>query len=159
MKAEAFLAAYARGVNCQRVGAVDELFSQAAILVTPPAVHDVMDALPGLLDNLVPAATKDKTMVEQLTTANLSLTTLVVALMATNKKLTNTVAPYNLTPHGHSSSGGCNGDGTQWQQDCPKAVWGNYCWTHGYKVQAMVEALQNAPPPMSSSELDAMEVL
>ncbi len=45
---QAYLAAYARGVNHQRAGATDELFSQAAKLVMLPATHDVMDALAGL---------------------------------------------------------------------------------------------------------------
>ncbi len=49
---QAYLAAYARGVNCQCAGATDEPFSQAANLVTLPAARDVMDTLAGLLDNL-----------------------------------------------------------------------------------------------------------
>jgi hypothetical protein len=36
---QAYLAAYARGVNCQCVGATDKLFSRAAILVPIPAMH------------------------------------------------------------------------------------------------------------------------
>ncbi len=44
---QAYLAAYARGINHQRVGATDKPFSQAANLVTPPAAHDVMEALAG----------------------------------------------------------------------------------------------------------------
>jgi hypothetical protein len=49
---QAYLAAFARGVNHQHVGATDEPFSQAANLVTLPAAHDVMGTLAGLLDNL-----------------------------------------------------------------------------------------------------------
>ncbi len=71
---QAYLTAYARGVNLQRAGAIDEPFSRAANLVTLPAAHDLMDAFAGSLDNLALAATTDKTTVQQLTLANLSLT-------------------------------------------------------------------------------------
>jgi hypothetical protein len=92
---QTYLAAYARGVNRQRAGATDKPCSRAANLVTLPAAHDVMDALAGSLDNLARATTTNRTTVQQLTSANLSLTTLVATLMGANKKLTNTVARYN----------------------------------------------------------------
>jgi hypothetical protein len=61
---QAYLAAYARGVNRQCAGATDKPFSLAANLVMLPAAHDVMGALAGLLDNLTLAATTDRTTVQ-----------------------------------------------------------------------------------------------
>jgi hypothetical protein len=60
---QAYLAMYARGVNRQRVGATDKPFSQVAYLVMLPAAYNVMDALPGSLDNLALAATSSRTTV------------------------------------------------------------------------------------------------
>jgi len=94
----------------------------------PAAPTDVMDALAGSLDNLALAATSDKTTLQQLTAANLALTTTVSMLTIANKKLTKTVARFNLPPNlrgGHAGRGGATR---------PKAIWGNYCWTHGYKT-------------------------
>ncbi len=106
----AYLAAYARGVNRQRAGATDEPFSQAANLVMLPAAHDVMDALAGSLDNLPLAATTDRTTVQHLTLANLSLTTLVATPIAAHEKLTKTVACYNPAPQGCGGGGGRGGN-------------------------------------------------
>jgi hypothetical protein len=125
---QAYLATYARGVNRQRAGATDKPFSQASNLVTLRTTHNMMDALARLLDNLALAATTNRTTVQQLTSVNISLTMLVATLTAANKKLTKTVARYNLAPLGRSCGGGreshsaCRG---------PKAIWGNYCWMHG----------------------------
>jgi hypothetical protein len=55
-----------------------------------------MDTLAGSLDNLALGATGYRTTLQQLKLANLSLTTSVAMLMATNKKLTKTVACCNL---------------------------------------------------------------
>jgi hypothetical protein len=128
---QTYLSAYNRGINHQRVGASDKPFSQVGNLVMLPPAQDVMDALAGSLDNLALVATSDRTTVSQLTLANLSLTTLVALLTAANKKLTKMVACCNLTHQGHSSSRECGGNGTHCD---PKAIWGNYCWTHGYKL-------------------------
>jgi hypothetical protein len=62
----------------------------------PSAPPDVMDALAGSLDNLALGATKDKTTLQQLTAANLALTTTVATLTIPNKKLTDTVTRFNL---------------------------------------------------------------
>jgi hypothetical protein len=72
---QAYLAAYARGINHQRAGATDEPFTRAANSIMPAATTDVMDALVGSLDNLVLAATSNKTALQQLMAANLALTT------------------------------------------------------------------------------------
>jgi hypothetical protein len=121
---QAYLAAYARGINRQSTSATDEPFSQVANLVTLQATHDVMDTLAGLLDNLVLAATTNRTTVQQLTLANLLLTTLVAALTAANKTLTKMVACYNLAPEGRGGGGGCGGNSAR---HGPKAILGNYC--------------------------------
>jgi hypothetical protein len=80
------------------VGATDKLFNQVASLIMLPAAHDVMDALAGALDNLALTATSNRITVQQLTLANLSLTTKLATLAAANKKLTKTVACCNLAP-------------------------------------------------------------
>jgi hypothetical protein len=122
---QAYLAAYARGVNRQRTGATDELFTRGANNIMPSAPPDVMDALAGSLNSLALAATNYKTALQQLTAANLALTTTVATLTSTNKKLTDTVARFNLPRGGQAGRGG---------ENRPKAIWGNYCWTHGYKT-------------------------
>ncbi len=61
---QAYLAAYARGMNRQRAGATDEPFTRAANNIMPAAPPDVMDALAGSLDNLALAATNDKTALQ-----------------------------------------------------------------------------------------------
>jgi hypothetical protein len=83
------------------------------------------------LDNLVLAATRNRITVQQLMLANLSLTTSVVTLSAANKKLTKMVTCCNLAPQGCGGGRRHGGDGA-WIG--PKAIWGNYCWTHRYKV-------------------------
>jgi hypothetical protein len=108
---QAYPAMYARGVNRQHVGATNKSFSQAANLVTLPATHDVMDTLAGSLNNLVFAATSNRTTVQQLTSANLSFATSVASLMAANKKLTKTVACCNLVPQGCGGSRRHGGNG------------------------------------------------
>ncbi len=91
--------------NRQRAGATDEPFARAANNIMPAAPPDVMDALAGSLDNLALAATNNKTALQQLKAANLALTTTVSTLTIANKKLTDTVARFNL-PKGVSSRSG-----------------------------------------------------
>jgi hypothetical protein len=51
--------------------------------------------------------------------------------MWANKKLTKTVARYIPAPQGWGSGQERGGDNTH----CgTKAIWGNDCWMHGYKV-------------------------
>ncbi len=111
---QAYHTAYTRGVNCQRAGATDEPFCQAANLVTLSATHDVMDTLAGLLDNLALVATTNRTTVQQLTLANLLLTTLAATLTMANKKLTKMVAGYNPTSQGRRGGGGRGGKCPSW---------------------------------------------
>ena len=95
------------------------------------ATHDMMDTLAGLLDNLALAATTNRTTVQQLTLANLLLTMLVATQMVASKIFTETVACYNPAPQGQVGGGGRGGDSAR---RGPKAILGNYCSTHGYKV-------------------------
>ena len=75
------------------------------------------------LDNLALAATVDSTTLQQLTAANLSLTTTVASLTATIKKLGGTVNPAPVHPAARTPArGGKN----------PHP--GNYCWTHGHRI-------------------------
>jgi hypothetical protein len=90
-----------------------------------------MDALAESLDNLALAATSNRTTVQQLMLVNLSLTRSVANLMAANKKLTKILASCNLVPQGHGSGRGRRGNGALHGL---KAIWGNYCRMHGYKV-------------------------
>jgi hypothetical protein len=98
----------------------------------PAATTDVMDALAGSLNNLALAATSNKTALQQLTAANLALTTTVATLTVANKKLTKTVAQFNLPPNLRGGYAGRGGEGAQ--RNVPRAIWGKYCWTHGYKA-------------------------
>ncbi len=84
---QAYLAAYARGINRQLAGAMGKPFSRAANLVMLLATHDVMDALAGALDNLALTATSNRTTVQKLTLVNLSSTTSAATLTATNNML------------------------------------------------------------------------
>jgi len=84
-----------------------------------------MDRLESAMDNLALAATNNKTVLEQLTAANLVLTGTIAMLTVTNKKLADKTCagtagtlrtpgtPRKVTRNPHSS---------------------NYCWTHGHRV-------------------------
>ena len=93
----------------------------------------VSRAMEAALDKLALAATSDKLTVQQLTAANLDLTTTVATLTATNKKLVDaaskkqkwTAAPG--APVG-APAGALSTPGNGWGN---KAYPGNYCWTHG----------------------------
>ena len=56
------------------------------------AVLPVIGKMEAALDNLALAATNNTTVLQQLTAANLALTTMVATLTATNKKLVETAA-------------------------------------------------------------------
>jgi hypothetical protein len=86
----------------------------------PAATTDVMDALGGSLDNLVLAATSNKTALQQLMAANLALTTTVTTLTVANKKLTKTVAWINLPPNLRGGYAGRGGEGAR--RNAPRAI-------------------------------------
>jgi hypothetical protein len=89
------------------------------------AVTPVMGTMEAALDNLALAATSDKATVQQLTAANLALTTTVATLTATNKKLVDAAAKKKPGA----------GTGAAKTPDPDKAVPGGYCWTHGHRVK------------------------
>jgi len=89
--------------------------------VTPASFPPVMNRLESALDNLALAATNDRSVLEQLTAANLALTSTIATLTATNKKLVDKTragtpgtpgTPARVAKHPHP---------------------GNYCWTHGHR--------------------------
>ncbi len=73
------------------------------------------------LDNLALAATSGKETVQQLTAANLALTTTVATLTATNKKLVDAAA---------KKKPGATVGGRTPAELADKPVPGGYCWTH-----------------------------
>ena len=91
--------------------------------VLPAHLPPVMDRLESALDNLALAATNDKAVVEQLTAANLALTSTIATLTATVKKLADKAG--TPTPRGTSASSG--------PRLTKNPVPGNYCWTHGHR--------------------------
>jgi hypothetical protein len=87
--------------------------------VMPAGLPPTMDRLESALDNLALAATNNRTVLEQLTAANLALTSTVATLTATNKKLAKGKAK-SVTP------------GTTRSPSKPPHP-GNYCWTHRHR--------------------------
>ena len=94
--------------------------------VTPtPFLPDSMDRFGSALDNLALAATNDKTVLEQLTAANLALTGTIATLTATNKTLADKArAGAAGTPRPPGTPGKVTRNPHR----------GNYCWTHGHRV-------------------------
>ena len=93
-----------------------------------PVAAPAIDRLESALDNLALAATNDTAVLQQLTAANLTLTTTVSALTATNKKLVVAAArAKGPTPVATPLAGGT--------PHPPRNPWrGNYCWTHGHRL-------------------------
>jgi len=84
-----------------------------------------MNRLESALDNLALAATNNKTVLEQLTAANLALTGTIAMLTATNKKLADKArAGTAATPRIPGTPGKVTRNPHR----------GNYCWTHGHWV-------------------------
>jgi hypothetical protein len=80
------------------------------------------------LDNLALAATNDMAILQQLTTANLALTTTVTTLTATNKKLVEAAA--REKGGGTPAATPTNPARGVWATQTPFP--GNYFWTHGH---------------------------
>jgi hypothetical protein len=95
------------------------------------SVAPTIDRIGKALENLALAASKDTTVLQQLTAANLALTALVTSLMAANKNLAKALA---------CNKGGAVPVTPAAAPALPKACLvnrpfpGNYCWTHGHKV-------------------------
>jgi hypothetical protein len=93
-----------------------------------PTAAPTIDRIGEALENLALAASNDTTFLQQLMAANLALTASVTSLTAANKKLVDALlqnkgsampAATPATGKGHSLN---------------KPFLGNYCWTHGHKV-------------------------
>jgi hypothetical protein len=91
-----------------------------------PALPPAMDRLESALDNLALAATINIAVLQQLAAANLALTSPIVMLTATNKKLVDTAVKTpsrgSATPASSSKS----------SRSTKNPFPGNYCWTHGH---------------------------
>ena len=92
------------------------------------AAIPVMGKMEAALDNLALASTSNKATVQQLTAANLALTTSVATLTATNKKLVDAAAKKKGGPAPGAAAGASATPGENWAKN------GNYCWTHGHRV-------------------------
>ena len=93
--------------------------------VTPAPFMPDMDRLGSALDNLALAATNDKTVLDQLTAANLALTGTIATLTAAIKKLADKASAGTA---GTPRTPGTPGKGVR------NPHRGNYCWTHGHRV-------------------------
>jgi len=81
------------------------------------------------LNNLALAATNNTAILQQLTVANLALTTTVATLTATNKKLVDAAA--RAKGGGTPAATPTNPARGVWATRTPFP--GNYCWTHGHR--------------------------
>jgi hypothetical protein len=96
-----------------------------------PTAAPTIDRNGEALENLALAVLNDITILQQLTVANLALTALVTSLRAANKKLADALA--------HNKGGAV--PVTLVAAPAPvkaclatRPFLGNYCWTHGHKV-------------------------
>ena len=83
-----------------------------------------MGKVEAALDNLALAATSNKATVQQLTAANLALTTTVATLNATNKKLVEAAANKKPGAAAGASTGASKTDAERWAD---RSVPGGYC--------------------------------
>jgi hypothetical protein len=113
--------------QCQLQASGDGVPLGGAHAVIPTAAP-TMDRIGKALENLALAALNDTTVLQQLTAANLALTASVTLLTAANKKLADALA---------QSKGGTMlvaAPALALAKGCNKPFPGNYCWTHGHKV-------------------------
>ncbi len=96
-----------------------------------PTAAPTIDRISKALKNLALAALNDTTILQQLTAANLALAALVTSLTAANKKLADALArnkgiAARVTPAAAPAPA----------KAClaTRPFQGNYCWTHGHKV-------------------------
>jgi hypothetical protein len=96
-----------------------------------PTAAPTDDHIGKALENLVLAAFNDTTILQQLTVANLALTALVTSLTAANKKLTDALA---LNKGGAAPATPTAALAPAKACSATMPFPGNYCWTHGHKV-------------------------
>ena len=108
--------------------------------VLPGTATPAIGGLEKALDNLALAATNDTAILQQLTSANLSLTATVATLTATNKKLVEAATKGTRTPAAGTPAPAAGTPAPAAGTPAPapartnKPVPGNYCWTHGHRV-------------------------
>jgi hypothetical protein len=89
----------------------------------------MINQLESALDNLALAATNDLAVLQQLTAANLALTTMVTMLTAANKKLADLAANRGGRP---SPAGTTPQTPAAKRHVMKNPFQGNYCWTHSH---------------------------
>jgi hypothetical protein len=118
-------------LKCQRQlqasGGSEPLGGAHSVLPAPPVS---IDRLGTALDNLALAAANDTTVLQQLTVANLALTTSKATLTAANKKLSEALAKVPTTT---PRSPGTPGTPRVPNKPFPE----NYCWTHGHRISKL----------------------
>jgi hypothetical protein len=124
LKVAFHLAHLKRQCQLQASGVGGPLGSAHAV-TQAPAVNNCLGTA---LNNLALAAAKNTTVLQQLTTSNLALSSLVTTLLAAIKKLADALAKAKSSSLAAATLG------------APKPVRstntpfpGNYCWTHGYQ--------------------------
>ncbi len=115
-----------------------------------PASVPAIGRLESALDNLALAALNNMAILQQLTVANLALTSSVATLTATNKKLVEAVTRRGgnpaATPATNPAATPAGGGRPPKIRQPPHP--GNYCWTHGHcncKEHTSATCLHKAP--------------
>jgi hypothetical protein len=91
-----------------------------------PALPPAMGRLKSALDNLALAATNNTAVLQQLMAANLALTSTIMMLTATNKKLVDSAVK---TPSRGSATPAVSSKNSR---STKNPFPGNYCWAHGH---------------------------
>ncbi len=100
-----------------------------------PASSPAIGWLESALDNLALAASNDTAVLQQLTAANLALTSTVLTLTATNKKLVDAAIRWggNLAATLAATPAATLVGGRRPPKTPSPPHPGNYCWTHGHR--------------------------
>jgi hypothetical protein len=93
-----------------------------------------MDRTGKALENIALAASNDTTVLQQLTPTNLALTALVTSLMAAIKKLVDTLASNKGGAAPATLATLAAAPASPKSCSATRPFLGNYCWTHGHKV-------------------------
>ncbi len=119
------LAHLKRQRQLQALGGGKPLGGAHAVIPTAPPTIDLISKA---LKSLALVASNDTTIHQQLPDSNLALTVSVTLLTATNKKLVDVFA--------HNKGGAMPAAAPAPVKGClaNKPLLGNYCWTHGHKV-------------------------
>jgi hypothetical protein len=99
-----------------------------------PTAAPTMDCIGKALENLALAASNDTTVLQQLTATNLALTSAVTSLTAANKKLADALARNNSSAVLATPVTPAAAPAPAKAPLATRPYLGNYCWTHGHKV-------------------------